>query len=281
MRGIMFKVLAASLIVLSGAAHAASPETHKQTMTYQLYAGGIHAVETEIELDYKSRDRYSLQLDAKTRGFLGKVAPWNGRFESHGWRMDDGYRPQIHKSSAIWRKEEEIKEYSYNKNGGFDKLTITEDGQDRSPSSLDDALVQGTTDALTAALEAMQMVGSGQECSGESEVFDGKRRFKMVFRDAGEEMLNRTRYNVFEGAARQCEVEVVPVSGAWHKKPRGWASIQEQGRAKGSLPTIWLAKIDEQGPAVPVKLRVKTDYGTLFMHMTRYEHEDIVMDVSQ
>ena len=56
--------------------------------------------------------------------------------------------------------------------------------------------------------------------------------------------------------------------------PRGWLSIQEQGRSKGSLPTIWLAKIDKDGPAVPVKLRLKTDYGTLFSHLIDYKNGD-------
>ncbi len=36
------------------------------------------------------------------------------------------------------------------------------------------------------------------------------------------------------------------------------------------MPTLWVAPIGEDVPAAPVKVRVKTDYGTLFMHLTEY-----------
>ena len=84
-------------------------------------------------------------------------------------------------------------------------------------------------------------------------------------------------YNLYEGSAEKCTVEVRPVAGRWHEKPRGWMSIQEQGREKGMLPTVWMAKMNENGPAVPVTVRVKTDYGTLFMHLVKYQSGDQVI----
>ncbi len=250
-----------------------------QLMTYQLYAGGINAVRAKLEVAYENEDRYKVELFATTQGFLGKLAPWQGTFETHGWRLKDGQEvPELHKSTAVWKEEEDIKEYSYSKDGTFKGLHIIEAGKEEPAKELDDELVQGTTDALTAALQAMKSVSSSGVCAeneNESdEIFDGRRRYKLVFHHRAEEMMTASDYNVYEGPAVRCEVEVVPVAGAWHKKPRGWASIQEQGRAKGSLPTVWLAKIDETGPAVPVKLRVKTDYGTLFMHLVQYDNGD-------
>ena len=66
-------------------------------------------------------------------------------------------------------------------------------------------------------------------------------------------------------------MEIKPVAGGWSEKPRGWLSIQEQGRDRGMMPTVWLANVSDDGPAVPVKIRVKTAYGTLFMHLAQYE----------
>jgi hypothetical protein len=66
-------------------------------------------------------------------------------------------------------------------------------------------------------------------------------------------------------------VEIEPISGEWAKKPRGWLSIQEQGRERGTMPTVWLGKFDEDGPAVPVKILVKTAYGALVMHAVGYK----------
>jgi hypothetical protein len=241
-----------------------------QKMTYEVYAGGIDAVTAEFDIDYGSNDRYNMMLAAQTRGFLGKIVPWHGTFETNGWRLKEEDRPEMHKSVAVWKDEEESKEYSYGKDGSFKSLRVIEKGEDKS-EKIDDELTQGTTDALTATLEMMKQVTAGGGCNTSAEVFDGDRRFELVFKHDEEEMLEATNYNVYSGPATRCTVEVKPISGKWHSKPRGWLSIQEQGREKGLLPTIWMAKIDEKGPAVPVKLRIKTDYGTLFSHLIGYK----------
>ena len=219
---------------------------HKQIMTYQVYAGGINAVDATMDIVYPETGNYHIMFKAKTRGFLAKLAPWWGSFESNGWRMDDKEdRPQVHKSVSSWREEKDVSEYKYKRDGGFDSFKITEAGKDKTPKKLDQELVEGTTDALTATLQVMQSVAEGNECAGESEVFDGKRRFALVYNDDGSEALTSTGYNIFEGTAEKCTVEVRPVAGRWHEKPRGWMSIQEQGREKGLLPTVWMAKMND------------------------------------
>jgi len=107
-----------------------------------------------------------------------------------------------------------------------------------------------------------------------SEIFDGKRRFKLWFKDAGTETLTKSRYNIYDGVAIKCSVEVEPISGKWHEKPRGWMSIQEQGREKGILPTVWMGTVKGTDLYVPVKVRVKTDYGTLFMHLKSVDNSN-------
>lgn len=262
--------IASFVAALLCAAPVTAQDKTAQVMTYEVYAGGINAVRAELNV-IKDPKNYSLTLAARTKGFLARLAPWEGTFETRGWRLQDGEKPELHKSTAIWRSEEDYKEYYYGQDGSFKKLVVFEPGMDGPKTeSIDDELTQGTTDALTATLQVMKTVAETGSCESRDEVFDGKRRFALVFRHAAEEMLESTRYNVFKGKAARCEVEVVPVAGEWHKKPRGWMSIQEQGREKGSLPTVWMANIDEHGPAVPVKIRVRTDFGVLFMHLVNY-----------
>ncbi len=226
----------------------------------------------KLDISLESPERYHLQLDAHTRGFLGRIVPWEGTFQTKGWRLRDGERPEQHKSIATFRNDEDIKRYHYGRDGSFRKLEIVENGKSKPQNDLEKELVQGTTDVLTATLNILNNVAYNNSCEGSAEVFDGKRRFELVFREKGTETLKSNRYNIFDGDAIECEVEVVPVAGAWHSRPRGWASIQEQGREKGSLPTVWLAQMDDKGPAIPVKMRVKTDYGVLFMHLIGYKN---------
>ena len=242
-----------------------------QSAVYEVYAGGIHALQARLEIK-TNKGRYDVVLEAKTRGFLGKMAPWEGIFESHGWVEKDGtFKPESHRSTAIWRGEKEIKDYKYARNGHFLGLTETLDGKaPEDKPNLSPEITEGTTDALSAALNVLEAVGKGGECSGTEEVFDGKRRFKQIFTHKGITELAPTKYNIFKGAASECMIEVEPVAGEWHKKPRGWMSIQEQGRLRGTMPTMWASQLKGGDPAVPVKIRVSTSYGVLFMHLAEF-----------
>lgn len=258
-------LLAALVLAISGPVQAKSPDV----MTYDVYAGGIHAVEASLTMDL-NKSKYHVALDSATRGFLASLAPWSGVFETKGWTLGNNRRPELHRSVATWRKEVETTDYYYGRDGsfkGFKKITA---GKDETPDEIDPSLTKDTTDMLTATLAEMDRLAAGKGCGGESEIFDGERRFKLTFKPAGDEVLKKTEYNVYAGPAKLCTALVEPKGGKWHKKPRGWMSIQEQGRAKGSLPTVWFAQLSKNGPAVPVKVRVKTDYGTLFMHLTSY-----------
>ncbi len=253
------------------AANANPPKKNQQIMQYDVYAGGIHALQSKLNVDLSDKNKYDISLAAQTYGLLGKLAPWQGVFQSSGWKSAGANKPEFHKSVAIWKKEEEIKQYRYNKDGSFAGYSIKDDSHDGSIKKVDDELTQGTIDVLTATLNTLQNVALNNKCEGSSEIFDGKRRFKLIFKQKRQTTLEASKYNIYAGPAVECSALVQPVAGKWREKPRGWMSIQEQGREKGTIPTVWFASVVEGQPAVPVKVRVKTDYGTLFMHMTRYE----------
>lgn len=239
-------------------------------MRYDVYAGGIHALQADLNIDQSKKGRYDLSLAAKTYGLLGKLAPWEGLFESIGWTGQPA-KPELHQSVATWRGEKEIKKYRYNKDGSFAGYSVKDEENDGTEKPVDKALVEGTSDVLTATLNTMQALAAGGKCEGTTDIFDGKRRFTLIFKEKKRVELTASRWNVYEGPAIECAAEVKPGAGHWHEKPRGWMSIQEQGRDKGTMPTVWFAQMDDGQPAIPVKVRVKTNYGTLFMHLTEYK----------
>lgn len=245
-----------------------------QQMAYEVYGGGINAVSATMTIEDDKAGQYQIDFSAYTRGLLGRLAPWRGSFESAGWRDGDGFvMPRLHRSIAVWRGEEDRKEYHYDRNGNFLSYAETENGQvnDKDP---DPALTRKTTDVMSATFNALHRVAMGQGCGGSAEIFDGSRRFTLFFRHDGDEDLKASRYNIYHGPAQRCIAEIEKGPGRWHKKPRGWISIQEQGRQRGGLPTIWFATITPGQPAIPVKVRVNSDYGAMFMHLTAYQTLD-------
>lgn len=268
-----------TVIIQASSANAFAQTTEPQHLIYDVYAGGIHVLQAELEMDFPEEGRYDIFMSAYTGGFLGKLVPWRGSFESRGWRVNEEeitFRPEIHESIATWRGETDIKQYSYNKDGSFNAITITEHGKKPKTKQPDSELTRGTMDALSATLNVLHDIAEGAECGGSFDVFDGKRRFTQTFRHKADIDLASSRYNIYQGPAQICEVEIEPVAGKWYEKPRGWLSIQEQGRQRGSLPQVWIGQVSEGGPAVPVKILVKTQYGALFMHLAEYRKGDQV-----
>jgi len=245
---------------------------NKQKIRYDVYAGGVHAVQANMNVDLSDSEKYTFSMKAKTHGLLGKLAPWEGTFTTDGWKKGPkhSWQPEEHRSEGMWKDELEVKKYEYNPDGSFKAYSIKEGDKKVSHKNVQEELTQGTIDIMSATLAMMQNVADGKECAGTSEIFDGKRRFKLIFSHKGNVQLQKSRYNLYQGPATECSVEVEPVAGKWYDKPRGWISIQEQGRERGKIPTVWFAQMAEGQPAVPVRVRVKTAYGTLFMHITKY-----------
>lgn len=252
----------------------ANAAAERQQLVFEVYAGGIHAVQAHLDMDLRKKNRYSIILDAHTRGFLGSLVPWEGTFESHGRASKDTFKVEKHQSTTTWRGEDDIKEYLYNRDGSFKSLHIKEGEKPREKKDVKAEVTNQTTDVLTATLKVLEAYNKTGKCEGKAEVFDGKRRFEQAFMHQKNVTLTSSKYNIFEGDAAECTVQVTPINGEWSKKPRGWLSIQEQGRERGTMPTVWIGKLSEGGPAIPVKIRVKTAYGTLFMHLAEYKSAD-------
>lgn len=257
----------------------AADETVKlQKMKYEVYTGGVNAVTADMTLDYRTPGRYEMVFNAQTQGILGTFIPWTGSFLAKGWAMADGKRlVEIHESIAKWRDEMEVKSYHYTKEGGFHDLVTKITHKKDKTEVPDSILTKDTTDVVTSSMKVMEKIARGGKCEGRDEIFDGRRRYALIFKHSRFVMLEPSQYNAYAGPAAECTVEIEPIAGAWHKKPRGWLSIQEQGRERGMMPTVWIAQVRPNTVAVPVRLRVKTAYGTLFMHMTQYESGNTVL----
>jgi hypothetical protein len=263
-----------ALVCNPGSGRAAEPA---QIMHYDVYAGGIHAMTGRLRLE-QDKTRYNVELEAATIGFVRKLAPWSGIFTTTGWTLGrDNFQPEKHVSASTWKGDIEKKIFKFKRSGGFKSYEVTENGKDSTPDKLDPKLVpRDVSDILSATLEVMGKLGAGGQCAGSSVIFDGDRTFKMVFAGSSTENLPKSSYNIYEGPATSCTIEVKPYDGKWHKKPRGWLSLQEQGRKAGTMPTVWFTKLSSKSgaPYIPVKVSMKTDYGTLVMHLTSYQGPD-------
>lgn len=209
-------------------------------------------------------------MKAKPYGVIGGLLPWAGVYTTRGLRNGLTLTPENHKKQSQWREDKDQDSFVYSKGvlvslkriNGEKKPAVEEN------VALDPALHKGAVDLLTGALYPLMHVNAGKSCDGSVTVFDGKRRYDLKFTKKGKETLVASKYNIFSGEALVCQIEMIPLAGFKGKK-RGYYKIQEEGRAQGQLPKIWLGKLWADGPYVPIKILLKSEYGAMLVHVEK------------
>ena len=239
-----------------------------EALTYDIYAGGFRAAEAKLAIDMRD-DAYSIQLKARTRGLIGSLADWEGRYNSEG-RVENGkIMPLSHEKESREGDEISRASFTYNPDGSLKTAEITEDG--RTDKGLQkDVLAEDSAkpDTMSAVLSIFAAVAQDGTCGQRVKAFDGKREFWIETKAVGDEDLSRSRYNSFEGTALKCTIEVEPI-GDWGKSlTRGYMRLQTDSKERGRLPEIWLAKVEGRTTPVPVRMAFYTRYGAILGHVT-------------
>lgn len=257
----------ALMLPLSGTA-LAQGATPSQVLGYDLYVGGLRALTANINVK-EGAGRYGIDLASGTASGFRIVAPWSGSFKADGWLADGKRQPENYQSVSKGSDKTKIKTYKFNKKAELVSFTSFENETDKTPKPIDSTLTPpGLVDVLTSTLQAMDRVEAGKGCTGSSLIFDGDRNFTLSFKDAGTEQLEPSKFNVYNGSAQACTFSMEPGKGKWRKKLRGWMMLQDQSRKQGMEPTVWFAKPDPAGSYVPVRVQVKSNYGTILLHLT-------------
>lgn len=248
----------------------AEPQSPSKDMAYALeysvYASGFRTLYAQADL-LRTATGYNATIDIRTDGMFKRLAPWSGVLRTEGRIAGDALTPKVHSFDNIWRGSPKSTIQDYDATGALTRIVITENGREPGIKTPDPALSDGATDILTAVFYAMAALDETGTCNTTQTVFDGKRRFDTVFTEQGRTAITPSRYTGFSGEAIRCAVEIFPKGGKWGDKPRGWMSIQEQSRERGQLPLIWFGQPARGAGYIPVKLQVKTAYGTLVLHL--------------
>lgn len=263
----MRPVLILFLLMISFVSGAfAAPLKQDYTIAYGLYAGGFRAL--DITMRFENSDKtYGLTMKAKPFGVIGSLLPWAGNYTTTGTRSNAALIPSLHKKQSQWREDKDQDSFVYKKGILVSLKRI--DGEKKPAIEqnipLDPAMTKDAVDLLTGALYPIARINENKACTGKVTVFDGKRRYYLKFTEKREETLSKSEYNLFSGKALVCQIEMIPLAGFKGKK-RGYYKIQEEGRAQGQLPKIWLGQLWEGGPYVPVRILLKSELGAILIH---------------
>ncbi|MDF3024727.1 MAG: hypothetical protein K0R10_2088 [Alphaproteobacteria bacterium] len=69
-------------------------EPKKLGLRYDVYAGGLKALNANLELDL-TKEAYDIGLKAETDGFIGSMFPWEAQYKTSGHSEDGVLIPSI------------------------------------------------------------------------------------------------------------------------------------------------------------------------------------------
>jgi hypothetical protein len=277
---------AASVLALASGALAETPQPAVKTLglTYDVYAGGLHAFSFDVALALEP-DGYRIVAEGGTRGFTAVLYTWNVRLAAEGAAVSpadkaapaERLRPERYVTVNAGRAQPKTMRLALQPDGTFSIVRDPPETEDeREPDDLPAKLPPGIADPLSASLMATQALVETGRCEQRIPVFDGKRRYDLLIHDAGAGEVQKNRYSVYHGPATLCGFTMQRISG--FKKQRRYAN--QWNEDKDEPPMLWIAKVREDLPPIPVRATAAVALGSIVVHLTRIEPGPEIASVS-
>lgn len=246
-------------------------QAQRWQLDYRVHVGGVAVLDARAELTL-TEGRYSVQVNAATDGFLGRLFPWETQSLSVGTVRPDGVAPIRHTQSGVLRGSPRTVTLDYAADGSVrTQVSPPPEEEDRDPVPQD--LTRQTRDPLSGVLEMLLAGLHGEGCQRTVPIYDGRRRYDMIFMDRGMTMVGTSRHSVFSGAARQCRVSHKPIAG-YERTPRQAFWQRGGGREERPPVDLWIAPVEGAGPPLPVRLETDSGFGGVVVHLTAARKTD-------
>jgi len=257
---LLFTLLASiSAVMVSGA----SPTLAKSPLTdinifYRLYVGGGKLAEVDLSARL-GEGRYTVRGNARSVGFLGKIAKVVLSGKSSGFIVGDGVKPQAHEyllDERGRRKRQVV--MKYDKSGRPDVMAqpVFRYGSKRAPISR--AQMAGTIDPVTSfvvPVKAGVSVLHPSQCQRAAAIFDGRQRYDVSLSHKASYGAYRIKAANYSGPAIRCTVRFRPVAG--YRKVGFMSALAKR---KASIDVVF-APVGDGRYLVPLRVRFPTPIG--------------------
>ncbi|MFV2092420.1 MAG: DUF3108 domain-containing protein [Hyphomicrobiales bacterium] len=240
---------------------------------YQLYIGGGKLAEVDLSARL-GEGSYSVRGNAKSVGFIGKLANVVMSGTSSGLIVGDGVRPQNHeyKLDERGRRKRRVV-MAYDKAGRPNVVAqpAFRYGSKRAPISKDQMM--GTIDPIASfvvPVKAGVSILSPSQCDRSAAIFDGRQRYDIKLKHKASYGAYRTKGSNYSGPAIRCSVRFSPVAGY-----RKAGFISNLAKRKAVIDVVF-APAGKGKYFVPLRVRFPTPIGQAVFQAVRFNsrHSD-------
>ena len=245
-------LLLVGLLLPAAPAAAAGPRSLE--LRYDVYTAGVPTLSLRLDIAFTG-ERYRIVSHMETRGVIGFLFPWRHRGETEGTVVDGELRPGHYRATSDASGTVKSARLVYRGDGTVTATAepVREEGRDLVPV----AMTRGAVDILTAVLRVTRQIEASGRCDGEIPVFDGVRRYDLVFSDGGTDRSNAMTVS----SVRRCQASMRRLAG-FLKTLSPWDDGDDARAA-----AIAVAPLGGGLPQVPVRLDLATPIGMAYAEL--------------
>ncbi len=263
------RLLAAAALALSSVAPALAddpPPKPSVGLDYKIYIGGLEALAANLTIA-SDPDRYDVEIKATTAGAIGRLFPWIIHIASKGNVVGDRLQPVEHIQRTNFQGKDRSTTLDYDGHGGFlDRKVVPDPGEDqRDPVPVEQT--RDTLDIVSGVLAGLRNVERTGSCDGRVPVFDGRRRFDLIYSDDGHEKLDPSDVAPFGGDTLKCAVKVEPVAGFWRKNQKKFFTRKVNGEDEVVPIEVYIARVGAAHMDVPLRIVSTSPFGPLVLNL--------------
>lgn len=151
---------------------------------------------------------YEISSSVQTAGFFDTLYPFKAEYSTTGKIKENKLETSSYRYQSQSRFNKRHKELIYDKNGK-PIYRISSKNEKTKKVELDNSTNnKDTTDLQTVFAKLIIQYNHLKFCDSRMQVFDGKRRFDVLFKDEGKEALPQTSASSFSGVATKCSMYI-------------------------------------------------------------------------
>lgn len=174
---------------------------------FTVFLGPFNASKTSFTYALTPSE-YSVNSEVRTAGIFDTLYPFAANYATKGKIIGDTLKTTDYHYDSKSRFNTRSKKLVYNDKGMPVMRISTKNDKEKKVEIDEDADNKGTTDLQTVFAELALQFNRMKFCDSRMEVFDGKRRFDVIFKDEGQETLKPNKYSSLAGKAAKCSMYI-------------------------------------------------------------------------
>jgi hypothetical protein len=237
------------------------------TLDYEIDIVGLEALAATVIMAGDTA-RYHVDIRARTTGMIGWMFPWVIGVSSNGNITDGRLQPVRHEQTSNFQGKDRSVFLEYDGHGGFLARRVVPDPHEDQREEVPAAMTRDTLDIISAVLAGLHTVDRTGSCNGRVPVFDGRRRFDLLYSDNGREHIDPNEILGYGGGeALRCAIRVEPIAGYWRKNQQKFFTHKVNGRDEVVPIEVDVARVGAAGIEVPVRVESVSPYGKLVLSL--------------